>query len=193
MDLIKETRTTRNKKGKLYRYGIFHCNICGKDSEKLFNNGFKAKSCGCKNGMYKHGDCSGIKRTRLYMVWASMKNRCYCETYHRYKDWGGRGIIVCNEWQDFIPFKNWALSNGYSDDLQIDRIDNNGNYEPSNCRFVSSAINNQNASHVKLNTKKASEIRELYLTGDYSQRGLGKIYGIDQSTVWRIVNNKLWK
>lgn len=83
-------------------------------------------------------------QTRIYRIWSNMKNRCNNKNYRRYNDYGGRGITVCNEWLKFDGFLDWALSNGYSDELTIDRIDNNGNYCPSNCRFVSPKKNSNN-------------------------------------------------
>lgn len=74
-----------------------------------------------------------------------MHNRCYYEGYHAYKHYGGRGVVICEEWKkDFKAFADWALSNGYADNLSIDRIDPNGNYSPNNCRWVTMEIQNKN-------------------------------------------------
>lgn len=105
------------------------------------------KSCGClhKESVCKHGKS---KNNRLYRIWINMKARCLNQKDKHYKDYGGRGIKICKAWQkNYIKFEEWALSNGYSDDLTIDRIDNNGNYEPKNCKFstVKEQNNNQRA------------------------------------------------
>jgi hypothetical protein len=88
------------------------------------------------------------KHKLLYSVWSTMKMRCYNPKRDRYKNYGGRGIIVCDEWlHNPKAFIQWALNNGYKQDLQIDRIDNDGNYEPSNCRFVTQTVNMRNRSN----------------------------------------------
>lgn len=93
------------------------------------------KSCGCLRHM-KH-NTHHLSNTRLYRIWNGMKNRCYLKTHHAYSYYGAIGITVCDEWKDsFESFYNWAISNGYSENLTIDRINNSNGYYPGNCKWV---------------------------------------------------------
>ena len=99
----------------------------------------------CMDTRMKAGTAHGGNGTRLYNIWCGMKTRCYDKNRDRYPDYGGRGITVCEEWlHDFPAFRDWALANGYTDDLTIDRIDNDKGYSPENCRWQTAEQQNQN-------------------------------------------------
>ena len=106
-------------------------------SNHLLNN--RVFSCGCLNSdmtterNFKHGET----KTRLHRAWLHMRQRCFDIHCDKYAYYGGRGITVCDEWKDsYITFRDWAVANGYQDDLTLDRINPDGNYEPSNCRWA---------------------------------------------------------
>lgn len=99
----------------------------------------------------------GLSHTRLHRIWHSMYCRCYYPSTNQYKNYGGKGIKVCEEWkhiEGFIKFYNWATNNGYSDELTLDRIDVNGNYEPSNCRWVTKEVQDNNRGNNRRITYK---------------------------------------
>lgn len=114
----------------------------------------KTKSCGCyrKEVKLMHGDARKRKRTRLYNIWVGIKSRCLTSSCSEWEYYGGRGIAICDEWKDsYASFREWALSNGYDDTLTIDRIDNDGDYTPGNCRWVNRKAqvrNTKRAIHV---------------------------------------------
>lgn len=123
---------------------------CGK-MKKATNNSLQSghtKSCGClrKETKTKHNLC----RTRLYNIFEGMKKRCYNKNFKFYKNYGARGIVICKDWlNDFISFYDWAVKNGYKENLTIDRIDVNGNYDPSNCRWISQKEQSKNTTKNK--------------------------------------------
>ena len=103
------------------------------------------KSCGCLVKENPHSIKHGGEGTPIYGVWSSMKARCGIPSAANYANYGGRGIRVCDQWSDdFVAFRSWALLNGYRRGLQIDRVDNDGNYTPENCRWVRPKVNANN-------------------------------------------------
>jgi hypothetical protein len=122
-------------------------------------------SCGCLrkeniiqlNKEYSatlNGDSTSNEYKRLHQIWGAIKNRCESKLNSHYKIYGGKGVLLCDEWHDWFKFKEWALSNGYQDNLSIDRIDCKGNYEPNNCRWVTMKEQANNKSNNKYLTYK---------------------------------------
>lgn len=144
-------RTEPDKSGRCYWF--CECE-CGNTTRVVANSLRKGltKSCGClrkevcKETHTKHGEHG----TRLYTIWQDMLLRCNYSGATGYEYYGGRGIKVCDEWsKDYIPFRDWAKANGYKDYLTLDRINNDGNYEPSNCRWATYKEQNNNSRHCK--------------------------------------------
>ena len=137
----------------------------------------------------KNAMVHGFSRERLYRcVWKAIKQRCYDQNYHGYNLYGGRGITVCDEWRnDYITFRQWALENGYDanapyGECTIDRIDVNGNYEPSNCRFVNMKAQSNNKRE-GLKTGRYPWKHYEYKGSFYTCKQLAKMAGIKESTM----------
>lgn len=162
----------------------------------------KIKSCGCyaKEVNTNRVRTHNLSNTRIYKCWRSMKERCSLPSCERYKNYGGRGIKVCDEWLDkengFINFYNWAINNGYSDNLTIDRIDVNGNYKPSNCRWTTKKeqANNTTRNHYLTYNNETLTVSEWSSKLNYSYKKLlykAVKYNDDMNIIMENLKNEL--
>lgn len=130
----------------------------------------------------KHGESPSKKKnaSRLYRIWLGMNTRCNNPRSAHYGNYGGRGIRVCDEWKSYEKFKDWSENSGYRDDLQIDRIDNDGNYCPENCRWASPVeqARNKRNNHVLTVNGKSGTVAEW-----------AEITGIKRETISRRIKN----
>ena len=181
---------TIGNKGQTRGYSLVKCS-CGCEFElqtyRINNITFSCKSCSSlKHGFNKKGG-----RNRIYSIWDKMKTRCFNSNSKSFDRYGGRGITVCDEWKDnFITFKDWALQNGYEDNLSIDRINNDGNYEPSNCRWTTQKVQARNTTlYRKTNTsgkRGVFKVKDKYIskiTVDNKSFHLGTFDDIESATL----------
>ena len=191
----------RSYSGRPRRFALYRCDFCGEEFEHCTANTKNMKSCGCKQSTkpIRHGDSTKSILSplrKLHGVWSGMKQRCLNPKSTRYSRYGGRGISVCQEWFSYERFKEWAVNNGYKDGLIIDRINNDGDYEPSNCRWVDSTTSllNRDLSNIgcksrKLDKDKVDSIRNS--TG--SATAIAAQFGVSSSLVYGIRANRRWK
>lgn len=163
----------RQKGTQKKRYGLYRCK-CGKEIEceitRVKHN--RTKSCGClkaekaRERTIKRNTTHGLSKTPQYKVWKDMKSRCYNTSNKCYNLYGSRGIVVCDEWlNNYLAFYEWSIANGYSKNLTIDRIDVNGNYEPSNCRWVDDFTQ---AKNKRPQYNKTGKTGVSYIDGKYT-------------------------
>lgn len=148
-------------------------------------NSGNVQSCGClwkevtpeinKEKNTRHGD----SHTKLHRAWTNMRYRCNNPNCREYKNYGGRGITICKEWDSYEAFRDWALANGFDSGLSIDRIDVNGNYEPSNCRWVGIKAQSNNTRR----NNKLTYNNETHTIQEWSE-----ITGINWTTIKERIN-----
>jgi len=144
-----------------------------------------AKLIGELNGRYK----TGLAGTRgIYTSWQGMKQRCLNPNHPKYHRYGGRGIDIHPDWLDIEGFKKWAESSGFKEGMTIDRVDNDGGYNPDNCHWISKEQNSRKKSTTKITLLQAGEIRTKLDAGE-SRNDLAKEYGVKTGTIWFIQNN----
>ena len=187
---------TINSKKK-NRYGIYECPICFEHIRTLTShakrgNSTKCRSCSSSIMKKKHG----LSHSSIHNIWIGMRNRCSNKNASNYKWYGGVGISVCEEWNDFLVFHKWSLENGYIDGLTIERIDSNDGYKPSNCEWITQAENISRSSvrknygknnTIKVSEDEASEICEAYATGLFTQKEIGDYLNVSHGTVSSII------
>lgn len=168
-----------HKKGGVHWLCLCDCgNLAEVRGDKL-RSGY-TKSCGCSRVTTKHGKC----HIRLYNIYYGMKCRCYNKNYKYYEYYGGRGIKVCDEWlNDFQVFYDWAINNGYKENLTIDRINTNGNYEPDNCCWVDRKQQTRN----RRNTKRIEYHGEIKPLAEWCE-----LLGFEYSTIYDRIYKLNW-
>ena len=174
--VIKENG--RNKKHEKMYDCICDCGVARAVSSSNLRYG-TSRSCGClANELVSlRSKTHGMSNTRLFSIWNGMKTRCYTKSDYHYRWYGARGISVCDDWRnDFQAFYDWSIQNGYEEGLSIDRIDNNGNYCPENCRWITQ-------HEQTYNTRK-----NVYLTYNGETKCVSEwsdIVGISRETLYR--------
>ena len=184
----------KNSKRKR-RYAIYECKKCKKHitirKDMLATTNFICLSCSRKETSTKHGGSKDL----LYSVLRNMKNRCNNKNDKSFKYYGQKGIKVSSEWSSYTDFKKWALSNGYSKGLVIDRINNNDNYKPENCRWITreentihSANRNNYVSNknIKLSHQDIIEIKNIYSKGKHIKSEIAKIFNVSKAHITRL-------
>lgn len=172
------------------------CPVCG-DSREIQDRGRGQVCLSCSMGITKKANdwtvTHGQSKTPLYRVWCAMLQRCTNSKNKWYLHYGGRGIRICDAWlESFVSFRDWAMQHGYAKGLKLDRENNNSNYTPYNCRWVTAAVSAQNTRNSKLNPQTALHIRELSRQG-FNQKDMAWAFGVGKTAVGNVISGKTYR
>lgn len=150
------------------------------------------QSCGClPNNKPKHGHNTRAGKSPEYKVWDAMIQRCTNPNHNHYKHYGGRGISICDNWKDFVKFFSDMGKKPFLK-AQIDRIDNNGNYEPSNCRWTDHKTNARNSSQTILTVNEVKQIKQLISETTLTRKTIGEIFDVSKACIVDIGLGRRW-
>lgn len=192
---IKQELNRKSEGG--YRMVLAKCTKCGSEHELVYENistqnkGQRCHNCPNKPKTYRGKPLQTKEHKKLKIKHKNMKQRCFNTEHKDYHRYGGRGIKICDEWLLCRNFVEWGLNNEYQIGLEIDRIDNNKNYSPDNCRWVTKKQNSRNTRTVKLNEKDVWEIR-YGKHKDISIRDVSKIYNCSEGAISSVRRLKSW-
>ena len=133
----------------------------------------------------RHGGTANGVKQGWYIMWSGMMERCRNPNRSRYNRYGGRGIKVCEEWQDPIKFKEWAMQQEWPESHSIDRIDSDGDYCPENCRIITVSENSKKTKRSKLSDADAENVKKVLASG-VSYTKAAKMFGVSKSCIWSI-------
>lgn len=183
--IIKDLGKITEPSGSIQHRVIVRCEVCKQEREtrisRVKDSYTACRECQIKARNFKHG----LHGHPLRGVHNTMKQRCSNKNTNMYYRYGARGITVCKEWDEFKPFYDWAINNGYKDGLTIDRINNDGNYEPNNCQWIT--LEENISKNAKLSKNDIDSICKIYLQSNITQKELAFKYRIDISRVGQIL------
>lgn len=192
LTLVRLLPPSKSITGRWNYRGLYRCNLCGTVVDVARDFAKRKRTCGCFHLNTKHGHSKGGDKSNLYRRWVGMKERCLNPNSTSYSLYGGRGIGICPEWHQFRSFAEWSEASGFKPELEIDRVDVNGNYEPANCRWITPQANVHNRRVTRLSYEVTHAVKILNAAG-LPPSSIARITSISRDAVARIVSGDIWK